>query len=125
MPILAALALSTAVATAPIVTSPTCNKAVYLVVQIERLNRNKTKAYGEALRSSGIVRRFGGVYKAWGSPQAVLEGRWGTNDALIIERYPCREALDAMWNSDEYQNRIKPLRAGSGHYTITIFNEAE
>jgi hypothetical protein len=31
--------------------------------------------------------------------------------------------LQRMWYSEEYQKKLKPLRAGSGEYTVAVFNE--
>lgn len=99
-----------------------CDKPVYLVVTIDKLDRTKSKAYGEALRSSGIVKRNGGAYRIVGAPVQVLEGVWPATQMLLVEEYPCMAAFRSMWFSDEYQKRIKPLRAGSGTYTIAIFD---
>ena len=106
---------------APVAASATCNEPVLLVVWIDQLDRTHTKAYGEALRSSGIVRRHGGSYVAVGKPDLLLEGDWPADRNLVIEEYPCMAALKDFWFSDEYQKRIKPLRENSGHYTIGVF----
>jgi uncharacterized protein (DUF1330 family) len=102
--------------------SEVCKDPVYLVVSIEHLDRTKSKAYGEALRSSGIVARNGGEYQAVGPPALVLEGEWPADRGFVVERYPCMAALQRMWYSDEYQKKLKPLRAGSGEYTVAVFN---
>ena len=99
-----------------------CDRPVYLVVMIDHLDRTKSKAYGEGLRSSGIVKRNGGEYKVVGAPLMTLEGDWPKDRSFLIEQYPCYAAFKAMWFSDEYQNKLKPLRAGSGTYTITVFD---
>ena len=114
-------AAATPVATAPAVPA-TCAKPVYLVVTIDHLDRTHTKAYGEALRASGIVKRNGGSYTMLGPPALVLEGEWPADRAFVVEEYPCMAAFRAMWFSDEYQKRIKPLRANSGAYTIALFD---
>lgn len=100
-----------------------CDKPVILVVWIEHLDRAKSKAYGEGLRASGIVRRNGGEYMMVGPPEMVLEGEWPADRGFVTERYPCRAAFEAMWFSDEYQKTLKPLREGSGDYTIALFAE--
>lgn len=99
-----------------------CVDPVYLVVWIERLDRTRSRAYGDGLRSSGIVARNGGEYMAVSPPALVLEGRWPADRGFVVERYPCMAALRRMWYSDEYQNRLKPLRAGTGDYTVAVFN---
>jgi uncharacterized protein (DUF1330 family) len=108
---------------APAPAPVTCDKPVYLVVTIDKLDRSKTKAYGEGLRASGIVRRHGGEYKAVGPPDLMLEGEWPADRGYVIEEYPCMEQLRAMWFSDEYQKKLKPLREGSGTYTVAVFRK--
>jgi uncharacterized protein (DUF1330 family) len=115
------LAASAATATPP-AAPKTCKDPVYLVVWIEHLDRTKSKAYGDGLRSSGIVARHGGEYQAVSPPALVLEGKWPADRGFVVERYPCMDALKAMWFSDEYQKKLKPLREGSGDYTVAVFN---
>ena len=98
-----------------------CSDPVILVVSIDHLDRSKSGAYGQALRSSQIVKRNGGRYIAVGPPELMLEGDWPADRGFVIEEYPCVEAFRAMWFSDEYQKKIKPLREGSGTYTIGLF----
>ncbi len=102
---------------------PGCDKPVLLVVWVEHLDRAKSGQYAEALRSSQIVRRHGGEYKAVSPALRTLEGDWPQDRAFVVERYPCLAAFEAFWYSDEYQKRIKPLREGSGEYTIALFEE--
>jgi uncharacterized protein (DUF1330 family) len=104
---------------------PECNKPVMLVVWIDHLDRAKSGPYGVALRSSKIVQRHGGEYKAVSPPLRVLEGEWPADRGFVVERYPCLKAFEAFWYSDEYQQRIKPLREDSGQYTIALFEERE
>ena len=99
-----------------------CDRPVFLVVSVDHLDRTKSKAYAEGLRNSGIVRRNGGRYRVAGAPLLTLEGAWPADRGFVIEQYPCRAAFEAMWYSDEYQHRLKPLRDNSGDYTITLFN---
>ena len=98
-----------------------CNDPVYMLVMVDRLDRTKSKAYGDGLRSTGIVKRHGGQYKAVGAPLVMLEGAWPKDRSMVLETYPCLEALRTMWYSEEYQKRLKPLRAGSGEYTVAVF----
>jgi uncharacterized protein (DUF1330 family) len=95
------LAASAATATPP-AAPKTCKDPVYLVVWIEHLDRTKSKAYGDGLRSSGIVARHGGEYQAVSPPALVLEGKWPADRGFVVERYPCME--------------------GSGDYTVAVFN---
>lgn len=119
-PSAAAMAPAAAVPGAP---AGACAEPVYLVVWIEHLNRTKSKAYGDALRASQIVRRHGGRYIAVSPPILPLEGNWPADRGVVIEEYPCLEALRTMWFSDEYQKQLKPLREGSGEYTVGVFKK--
>ena len=103
--------------------SGTCDRPVYLTVSIEKLDRTMSADYGKALRDTQIVRRHGGTYLAVSPPDRVMEGDWASDSGYVIERYPCREALEAMWDSEEYQTVLKPLREGSGIYTVYMFEE--
>jgi uncharacterized protein (DUF1330 family) len=98
-----------------------CSEPVLLVVWIDGLDRSKSGAYGQALRSSQIVKRNGGRYLAVSPPELMLEGDWPADRGFVIEEYPCIEAFRSMWYSEEYQKKIKPLREGSGTYTIGLF----
>jgi uncharacterized protein (DUF1330 family) len=100
-----------------------CTRGAYLVVAIDNLDRTKSKAYGDALRQSQIVARHGGAYKISGAPAEVLEGQWPQGRSMVVERYPCLDAIRQFWYSDEYQKQIKPLRAGSGDYLVAAFEE--
>lgn len=98
-----------------------CDDPVYLVVWIDHLDRTKSAPYGAGLRQTRIVPRHGGEYLAVSPPLKVLEGDWPADRAVVVERYPCQAAIERMWYSDEYQNELKPLRAGSGTYDVAVF----
>jgi len=92
-----------------------------LVVWIDNLDRTKSKAYGDGLRATRIVARHGGRYLAVSPPGQLLEGKWPVERGFVLEEYPCEQAFREMWFSDEYQQKLKPLRAGSGDYTVALF----
>lgn len=119
--LLTLVAAQAAATAAPPATSASCNDPVYLVVWVDHLDRSKSKAYGEGLRSTGIVKRNGGQYQAVSPPLLLLEGEWPADRGFVIESYPCLDAVKSMWFSDEYQKKLKPLRAGSGNYTVAVF----
>jgi uncharacterized protein (DUF1330 family) len=101
--------------------SKACNEPVVLLVWIDHLDRTRSKAYGDGLRSSRIVPRHGGKYLAVSPPLQVLEGEWPADRGFVIEQYPCEQAFREMWFSPEYQTKLKPLRANSGDYTVALF----
>lgn len=100
-----------------------CNKPVLLVVWIEALDRSKSGAYGKALRESKLVPSHGGTYQAVSPPAELIEGEWPVDRGFVVERYPCRAAFERFWTSEEYQQKVKPLREGSGKYTVALFDE--
>jgi uncharacterized protein (DUF1330 family) len=100
-----------------------CTRPAYLVVWIDNLDRTKSAAYGDALRKTQIVPSYGGEYKATGKPSLLLEGTWPEGRAVVVEKYPCLEAIKTFWYSDQYQKEVMPLRAGSGDYTVAAFEE--
>ncbi|MFY7761480.1 DUF1330 domain-containing protein [Aquidulcibacter sp.] len=126
------LALAQAPSSTPVTNPPaptsqggegaSCDKPVYLVIMVDQFDRTKARPYAEAMRASGIVRRNQGSYKISGAPTLVLEGQWPSDRGFVVEHYPCRAAFEAMWNSAEYQEKLKPLRANTGNYSIMLFN---
>jgi uncharacterized protein (DUF1330 family) len=98
-----------------------CNDPVLLLVWIEGLDRAKSKPYGDGLRATQIVPRHGGRYLAVSPPTLVLEGKWPAERGFVVEQYPCEQAFREMWFSREYQEKLKPLRDGSGEYTVALF----
>jgi uncharacterized protein (DUF1330 family) len=102
--------------------APACDKPVYLVISVDQFDRAKALPYAQAMRESGIVKRNGGSYRISGAPKQVLEGEWPAGRGFVVEHYPCHEAFERMWKSDEYQRKLKPLRAGTGNYTIALFD---
>lgn len=115
------LAALSPVAPAASATQENCVEPVYLMVWVDQFDRTKSKGYAEGLRSSKIVARNGGQYQAVSPPVQVLEGEWPSDRAFVLERYPCMASLHRMWYSDEYQKRLKPLREGTGNYTVVVF----
>ena len=100
-----------------------CTRPAYLVVWIDNLDRAKSGPYGDALRKTQIVPSYGGEYKATGKPSLLLEGTWPEGRAVVVEKYPCLDAIKKFWYSDQYQKEVMPLRAGSGDYTVAAFEE--
>lgn len=100
-----------------------CTRPAYLVVAIDDLDRSRSAPYGDALRRTQIVARHGGTYTLSGVPAKVLEGDWPAGRSLVVERFPCLEAIERFWYSDEYQKEVKPLREGSGRYLVVAYEE--
>lgn len=119
--LLLAAATAPAVGPSPAMGAATCDEPVYLVTMVDRLDRDKSRVYAEAVRASGIARQHGSQYKIAGAPLEVLEGHWPADRGYAVERYPCRAALDEVRRSTEFQEKLKPLREETGDYTTVVF----
>lgn len=98
-------------------------KAVYMLVLGQIEDRDKMAAYQSALMASEIYQKNGGYYVAFGKPIDMFEGDWPSNQAAVIAKFPSLKAAQSFWNSDVYQNEIKPLREGAGTFTVAVFPE--
>lgn len=74
-------------------------------------------------KSAALLAKHGAEYVIRGPAQAVLEGEYLTGRSVIVSKWPSMEAIDAFYNSDEYQKEIKPLREGSGIYDVASYEE--
>lgn len=99
-------------------------KAVYMLVIGQIEDREKMNAYQNALMESGIYQENHGHYVAFGKPVEMFEGEWPDNQAAVIAKFPSLAAAQSFWNSDVYQNKIKPLREGAGNFNVSVFPEA-
>ncbi|WP_446830833.1 DUF1330 domain-containing protein [Candidatus Foliamicus sp.] len=52
---------------------------------------------------------------------AVTEGDMWSSRPCVVSRWPSLEAAKAFWNSQEYQEVLKPLRADTGLYDVGLF----
>lgn len=99
------------------------HQPVFMVVIGEITDREKMKAYSEALAESLLYEQHQGYYAAIGRPVEMLEEEWPSNQGLVLARFPSREHARRFWNSGKYQKEIKPLRAGAGRFTVGLFEE--
>lgn len=61
--------------------------------------------------TAALVARFGGEYIVRAPKVAVLEGDFGEGLASVVSRWPDRAALDAFYQSPEYQPLKQARRA--------------
>lgn len=80
------------------------------------------QSYGPAVWS--LVESYGAFYVLRGSPDEVFEGQWPSWKAAVISKWPCRETGTEFWDSDAYQNEVKPRRKNAGIYDVGMFNPA-
>ncbi len=94
----------------------------YLVVTATVTDREKMAAYNRALAETGLYARHGGRYLLVG--RAVEELETWDGRAIVIAEFPDVESVRAFWNDPDYQERVKPLRAGAGDFHVAIFEGA-
>jgi len=110
----------------PSETAENCdNEAVIMVVAGETLDRARMGQYAKALGESGLYPKAGGYYLNNPRPVAVFEGDVSENYVTLMVRFPSLEAAQAFWDSDIYQNDIKPIRLNpsAGDYKVTVYAE--
>ncbi len=97
-----------------------------MVVSGNTLDRKRMGAYAAALAKSGIYPEMDGYYLNAPRPIDVFEGDVTNNFVTLMVRFPSLEAARSFWESDVYQNEIKPLRLNpsAGDYTVTVYKEA-
>lgn len=98
-----------------------------MVVAGKTLDRARMGQYAKAIADAGLYPKANGYYLNVPRPIEVFEGNVADNHATLMVRFPSLEAARTFWNSDEYQNEIKPLRLNppAGDYTVTVYKEAE
>jgi uncharacterized protein (DUF1330 family) len=94
-------------------------KPAYLLVTARVGDRGAMAAYSKALAESGLYPRHGGRYLFLG-PAAVPLEDW-TGESVVCAVFPSRAAAEAFWWDAQYQDEVKPLRAGAGEFHVAIF----
>lgn len=83
---------------------------------------NRTEGFVEySRRAAELTYARGGEYIVRGAAETVLEGEMWSQRACVISRWPSLEAAKDFWNSKEYQEVLKPLRANTGLYDVGLF----
>ena len=89
----------------------------YILTVVELKNVTEDfKRY--SAQAAALSKQFGGEYLIRGKAAKVYEGELFAGKSVVLSRFPSMEQLKAFYESDEYQNNLKPLRAGSGIYDI-------
>ncbi|WP_446830827.1 DUF1330 domain-containing protein [Candidatus Foliamicus sp.] len=82
----------------------------------------RTEGFIEYSKRAGeLTTRCGGEYIVRGPAETVLEGDMWSSRPCVVSRWPSLEAAKAFWNSQEYQEVLKPLRADTGLYDVGLF----
>lgn len=91
------------------------------VVAIARID-NMTEGLKEYIsKAAQLSAEHGGEYVVRGPANTVLEGDYLPGRSVVVSKFETLEKAEAFYNSDAYQNEIKPLREGSGVYDVAIF----
>lgn len=101
------------------------SEAVIMVVAGPTLDRARMGQYAKALGESGLYPKAKGYYLNNPRPVAVFEGDVPDNYVTLMVRFPSLDAAQTFWNSDAYQNDIKPIRLNpsAGDYKVTVYAE--
>lgn len=102
-------------------------RQAYLVISGTTFDRERMAAYGRALAETGLYEQLGAYYLNAPRPVEVLEGDPPDNYVTLVVRFPSLEAVRTFWHSDEYQNRVKPLRLDppAADYTVSVYHAVD
>lgn len=90
-----------------------------LIVQGNATSPAPIAAYNTALSQLMQPEGAGFLIGASSNEVTVLEGDWSPK-AVWISRWPSKDRARSIWNSAQYQNQIKPLRAGLGSFQVDL-----
>ena len=80
----------------------------YMVILAKITDRDAfIEGYSKA--TAPLVEKHGGKYVMRAPGGTLLEGKWGDGASVAISEWPSREAVQAFWDSPEYQ-KAKALR---------------
>jgi uncharacterized protein (DUF1330 family) len=102
------------------------NKPVIMLVAGSIADWPRVRAYGQAIRDSGLYDKLAGYYLNVPRVIDTFEGEAPANQSMLIVRFPCLAHARAFWYSREYQEKLKPLRLNpsAGSFTVTVYPEA-
>ena len=99
-----------------------CDEPVHMLVYGDIYDREKFKAYAEAIWASGLYPKTQGYYVAVTPADDIFEGAPGKDHGMVLVRFPCHAAARAFWYSDDYA-KIRPLREGIADFVVSVFKE--
>jgi uncharacterized protein (DUF1330 family) len=86
---------------------------------LSETQRQNLQKYG--VEVGALIAAYGARYIVRARPRSTVEGEWPAWKGVVISRWPCREAGQAFWHSDEYQNQVIPLRKDAAVYRVGMF----
>ena len=94
--------------------------AAYMLAVCKITNMTpEMKQYAE--KSAALCAKHGGKYLLRGMPKENYDGDLLEGKLVILTEFPTMDDLQTFIKGDEYQNDIKPLRAGTGEYHIAFY----
>ena len=75
-------------------------------------------------RAADLTAEHGAEYVIRGAPATVCEGDLLADRVMVVSKWPTAQAARDFWESDQYQNEIRPLRDNTGVYDVGIFESA-
>ncbi len=100
-------------------------KPVIMLVAGDIKDWARIRAYGAAIRDSGLYDKLGGYYINIPRSIATFEGAPAATSSMLMVRFPCFAHARTFWYSKEYQERLKLLRLdpSAGEFTVTVYPE--
>jgi uncharacterized protein (DUF1330 family) len=96
-----------------------CVQPVRMLVYGEIKDRKAFGTYVRAIAASGLYPKNGGYYEAMSPALEVFEGSPPPGRGVIIARFPCLEAAQRFWHSEEYREIVK-LREGIAGFEVLV-----
>ena len=94
------------------------------IVAIARVDHWTEDFQKYADQAANLTAEHGADYVIRGEPETVFEGDLLRDRVVVISQWSSVEAAKAFWESDQYQNKIKPFRDGTGVYDVAVFESA-
>ena len=94
--------------------------AAYIVsvCHITNMNDNMKKY---AVASAELIHKHGGRYLMKGVSQDIASGEALEGRYTLVVEFPSMDNIKSFFFGDEYQQKVKPLREGTGTYDIAFY----
>ena len=97
----------------------------YMIIFVQTSDRDKFIA-GYSKATAPLVAKYGGKYVMRAPGGLLLEGSeannyWGDGASVAISEWPDRDAIQAFWDSPEYQE-AKKLREGISDVQVIVID---
>lgn len=86
---------------------------------LAKISDRKAFLDGYSKATAPLVAKYGGRYVMRAPGGKLLEGNWGEGASAVISEWPDEAAIDAFWNSKEYQD-AKALRLDNSEVQVVV-----